>query len=117
VWASAERQAAEIHVDPGQHDPHPRSASRLPPHDAVVQELHFVDRDHFGPGPHDAQDPVRGIHGLGFHRTAIVRAHGVEPGVAGIEMRLEDLDVLTRDHRPPDAAHQLFALPENSRRQ
>src|SRR2546427_492134 len=44
-------------------------------------------------------------------RPSVVCAHRVEPGVAGIEMRLEDLDVLTGDHRPPDAAHQLLALP------
>src|SRR5213080_4319080 len=61
----------------------------------------------------DSSDGVlraEGIHRLGFHGAAVVGAHGVQPGVAGIEMRLEDLHVLASDHRPPHAAHQLFAL-------
>src|SRR2546426_1138418 len=108
----AERQAAEIHVNPGQHDPYPPVGEPVcGRHDTVVQELHFVDRDHFGLGPHGAEDPLRGIHRLGFHRAAVVRAHRVEPGVAGIEMRLEDLNVLARDHGPPHPADQLLALP------
>src|SRR6266699_3692296 len=69
------------------------------------------DRDHFGVGPDGPHDPFRAIHRLGFHGAAVVRAHRVQPGVAGIEMRLEDLDVLASNHRPSYPTDQLFALP------
>src|SRR5882762_244371 len=47
-----ERQAAEIHIDPGQHDPDAAVGEPVRGrNDPVIQELHFVDRDHFSVGP------------------------------------------------------------------
>src|SRR5207237_1784058 len=41
---------------------------------------------------------------------AVVGADRVQPGVARIQVRLEDLDTLLGDHSAPDATYQLLAL-------
>src|SRR4029077_3900098 len=107
----AERQAAEIHVDAGQHDAHTLIRERVRDgDDAIVQELHFVDRDDFGARTNRAHHRLGGVHRLGLDRAAVVSADRVEARVARVEVGLEDLDVFPGDHRAPHPAHELLAF-------
>src|SRR2546430_8638499 len=107
----AERQPAEIHVDPRQHDPDAAVGEIVGgDDDPVVQELHFVHGDHLGVGSHRADHALGAIHRLGLDRATVVRADGVEPGVPGIEVRLEDLDALFGNDRSSNPTDQLFTL-------
>src|SRR2546425_12630773 len=79
-------------------------------HDAAVQELCLVDRDDLGVGPHLPHDLVGRIHGLRIDRQAVVTRHRIQPGVAGIEVGLENLNLLAGDDGPPHPADELLAL-------
>src|SRR5207302_8143478 len=65
---------------------------------------------HFGVGSERAYHRLGRVDRLGLDEPPVVRAHRVQPGVARVEVSLEDLDALLRDHRAPDPAHQLLAL-------
>src|SRR3989454_12015294 len=107
----AERHPAEIHVDPRQHDPHAAVGEIVGGgDDPVVQEPHFVHGDHLGVGSHRADHALGAIHRLGLDRAAVVSAHRVQPGVAGVQVRLENLDALFGNDRSSNPTDQLFAL-------
>src|SRR5437763_5188958 len=58
-----------------------------------------------------AHDLFGAVHGLRLHGSPVVGAQGVEPGVPGVEVGLEDLHALAGDDRAPYPPDQLLALP------
>src|SRR5207244_11882505 len=69
----AEREAAEVHVDAGEHDAHAAVGERVGHgHDPVVEELHLVHRYHRRFRPPQPHDLFRGIHGGRFGGLPVV---------------------------------------------
>src|SRR5256885_6357518 len=77
---------------------------------AVVEELRLVDGDDLRGRSDALHDFAGAVHGLGLDGDAVVRRDVVEPGVAGVEVGLEDLDLLAGDHGPTHPADQLLGL-------
>ena len=88
----------------------PRSASALQiAGQILIEELPFVDADHFGVRLDGVEQLPRAFDRPGFNAHLAVR-DDVVLRVAGIDRRFEDLDFLSGDAGAAQAADQLFAL-------
>src|SRR5689334_6203667 len=77
----------------------------------MVEELRLVDGDDVRHWIDLLPDLRGGIGGDSLDCSTIVAGDRVDPRIAGVEMRFENLDSLPGDYRATDAAYQLLALP------
>ena len=110
----AEGLSGVVHVESRDDHPHAvigQLAAYV--HDAVVEELRFVDPHHIDVGGHQ-QDVLRRFDRRGADGVRIVR-HDLLLGVAHVDAGFEDLDPLVGEFGPFEAADQLFGLSREHR--
>src|SRR5439155_23994477 len=91
----AERQAAEIDVRAREDHPDAAIGERVGDlDDAVVEELRLVHGDDLRGGADALYDVGGAVNGLGLDGDVVVRGDVVEPGITGVEVGLEDLDLV-----------------------
>ena len=114
VGHRAEGFPGVVHVEPGDDHPHAvvgQTAADV--HDAVVEELRFVDAHHVDIGGHQ-QDVLRRFDRRGADGVGVVR-HDLLLGVAHVDAGFEDLDPLVGELGPFEAADQLLGLAREHR--
>src|SRR5262245_60171569 len=111
LWHWAKRLAAEITIGTGENDT--RAAvrqCRRQVHDRWIEKLRLVDRHDLRLRRHEPGDLLGRVHRDRLHTPAVMARDVVDPRVALVEVRFENLNGLLRDDRATNTADELFAL-------
>jgi hypothetical protein len=104
-----ERFPPEVHVGTGDDDTQaPIGEVVDDTNQATVQKLRLVDADDLRFRPNELGDLKRRGYGLRLDAGTVVRTDPLDPTVPPIQVRLEDLDVLSGDHGTTQAAQQFL---------
>ena len=74
------------------------------------EKLGLVDGHHLGGGIGEPEDFGGAVDGDRFDGAAVVAGDAVDSRVAGVEVRLEYLNLAPRDHGAADSTNQFFTL-------